>query len=63
MHMPKSNTFAYICCMLLGGCGAADNSTDEFVQMVNPLVTVSSVQEMEAMVEILLNLVKEAVNL
>ena len=41
-------TAVYICCMLLGGCGAADNSTDEFVQMVNPLATVSSVQEMEA---------------
>lgn len=37
-----------ICCVLLSSCGAEKNETEGFVQMVNPLVTVNSAQEMEA---------------
>lgn len=37
-----------VCCTLLAGCGAETNESEEFVQITNPLVTVDSVQEMEA---------------
>ena len=30
MHMPKSNTFAYLCCMLLGAVFIYLGATDRF---------------------------------
>ena len=49
MKRMKLFTAACLCCTLLLGCGAEESKNEEFVQMVNPLVTVNSVQEMEQM--------------
>ena len=49
MNIRRLFAAAITCCLLLAGCGTEKDETEEFVQMVNPLVTVNSVQEMEQM--------------
>lgn len=38
MHMPKSNTFAYICCMLLGVVFIYLGATDRFGEALGNLI-------------------------